>query len=132
MIHAHGPDRPKDPCVAPDDGRLTLTELARRVGLSVSPCHRRLHELERGGVITGYHADVDPAALGLGFEALVFVTMRQEDRATLQAWSADGSTYGTQSRLPGFDEKRDCFVRSSPRDAQGGGGSTSALAPVRQ
>ncbi len=66
-----------------DDGRLTVTELAARVGLSVSPCHRRLRELERTGVIRGYRAVVDAVAVGLTFEALVFVTMRQEDRETL-------------------------------------------------
>jgi DNA-binding Lrp family transcriptional regulator len=65
------------------DGRLTVTELAGRVGLSVSPCHRRLRELERSGVIRGYRAIVDAAAVGLTFQALVFVTMRQEDRDTL-------------------------------------------------
>jgi DNA-binding Lrp family transcriptional regulator len=66
-----------------EEGRLTLTELAGRVQLSVSPCHRRLRALERDGAIQGYRAVVDPAALGLTFEALVFVTMRQEDRETL-------------------------------------------------
>jgi DNA-binding Lrp family transcriptional regulator len=71
-----------------DDGRLTVTELADRVGLSVSPCHRRLRELERSGVIRGYRAVVDPAALGLTFQALVFVTMRQEDRETLLSFEA--------------------------------------------
>ncbi|GAA1119055.1 Lrp/AsnC family transcriptional regulator [Nocardiopsis composta] len=70
------------------DGRLTLTELAERVGLSVSPCHRRVRELERGGAIGGYRAVVDAAAVGLGFEAVVFVTMRQEDRDTLLAFEA--------------------------------------------
>ena len=65
------------------EGRLTLTELAERVQLSVSPCHRRLRALERNGTIQGYRAVVDPVALGLTFEALVFVTMRQEDRETL-------------------------------------------------
>lgn len=74
--------------VLQDDGRLTITELAARIGLSVSPCHRRLRELERSGAILGYRALVDPAALGLGFEALVFVTMRQEDRATLLGFEA--------------------------------------------
>jgi DNA-binding Lrp family transcriptional regulator len=66
-----------------EDGRLTVTELAGKVGLSLSPCHRRLRELERSGVITGYHAVVDPEKVGLAFQALVFVTMRQEDRETL-------------------------------------------------
>lgn len=68
------------------DGRLTVTELAGKVGLSVSPCHRRLRELERNGVIAGYHAVIDPESVGLTFQALVFVTMRQEDRETLLAF----------------------------------------------
>jgi DNA-binding Lrp family transcriptional regulator len=71
-----------------NDGRLTITDLAARVGLSVSPCHRRLRELERGGVIRGYRAIVDPKAVGLTFEALLFVTMRQEDRDTLLGFEA--------------------------------------------
>jgi DNA-binding Lrp family transcriptional regulator len=66
-----------------EDGRLTVTELADRVGLSISPCHRRVRELERIGAIRGYRAVVAAEAVGLGFEAIVFITMRQEDRETL-------------------------------------------------
>jgi DNA-binding Lrp family transcriptional regulator len=65
------------------EGRLTVTELAQRVGLSVAPCHRRLRELERTGAIRGYRAVVNPAAIGLGFEVLVFVTMDREDATTI-------------------------------------------------
>ena len=65
------------------DGRLTVTELAARVKLSVSPCHRRLRDLEREGAIRGYRAVVDPAAVGLNFEALVFATLRWSDRDTV-------------------------------------------------
>jgi len=68
------------------DGRLTVTELAERVRLSVSPCHRRLRALERSGVISGYRAHLDAKTLGLTFEALVFVTMRAADRATVAAF----------------------------------------------
>ena len=68
------------------DGRLTVTELAERVRLSVSPCHRRLRTLERSGAISGYRAHLDANALGLRFEALVFVTMRGADRETLDAF----------------------------------------------
>jgi DNA-binding Lrp family transcriptional regulator len=68
------------------DGRLTLTELAERVRLSTSPCHRRLRALESSGVISGYRAQVDPRSLGLTFEALVFVTMNAADRATVDAF----------------------------------------------
>ncbi|WP_315095997.1 Lrp/AsnC family transcriptional regulator [uncultured Cellulomonas sp.] len=70
------------------DGRQTLTELAERVQLSVSPCHRRLRALERAGVITGYHARLDPASLGLGFAALVFVTMREATRGSIGAFES--------------------------------------------
>ena len=59
------------------DGRLTVTELADRVRLTPGPCHRRLRELERSGVITGYRALVNPAAVGLGFEALVQITLER-------------------------------------------------------
>ncbi|MFI9779441.1 Lrp/AsnC family transcriptional regulator [Streptomyces sp. NPDC051956] len=68
------------------DGRLTITELAARVQLSVSPCHRRLRDLEREGAIRGYRAVVDPAAVGLDFEALVFATLRWEHSDTVTAF----------------------------------------------
>jgi DNA-binding Lrp family transcriptional regulator len=70
------------------DGRATITEIAQSVSLSVSPCHRRLRALEADGTIRGYRAVVDPVALGLTFQALVFVTMRQEDRETLLGFEA--------------------------------------------
>lgn len=70
------------------EGRLTVTELAERVRLSAGPCHRRLRELERTGAIKGYRAVVDPAAVGLGFEVLVSVTMDREDAATISRFEA--------------------------------------------
>lgn len=70
------------------DGRLSITDLAARVQLSVSPCHRRLRELERSGVIQGYRAVLDREALGLGFEAVVFISMQQADRATIAAFES--------------------------------------------
>lgn len=70
------------------DGRLTVTELAERVRLSVSPCHRRLRALESSGAISGYRAQLDAPALGLNFEAVVFVTMRAADRDTVQVFEA--------------------------------------------
>ncbi|MGO4859615.1 Lrp/AsnC family transcriptional regulator [Arthrobacter sp. 2MCAF14] len=66
-----------------ENGRMTATALAAKVGLTVAPCHRRLRDLEASGVIRGYRADIDPGAIGLGFEAIVFVTLRQADRATM-------------------------------------------------
>jgi DNA-binding Lrp family transcriptional regulator len=69
-------------------GRLTVTELAQRISLSVAPCHRRLRELERTGVIVGYRAIIDPAVIGLGFEVLVQVTMEREDAATISKFES--------------------------------------------
>ena len=78
------------------DGRLSITDLAARVKLSVSPCHRRLRELEREGVISGYRAVLNPAAVDLGFETLVFVTMRDATKQTLEAFEG---TVGTISHI---------------------------------
>ncbi|TCO24785.1 DNA-binding Lrp family transcriptional regulator [Kribbella steppae] len=72
------------------EGRLTVTELAQRVGLSAAPCHRRMRELERSGVIGGYRAVLDPAVVGRGFEVLVAVTMdREESVAAFEAGLAE-------------------------------------------
>ena len=68
------------------DGRLTVTELADRVRLTPGPCHRRLRELERSGVITGYRALVNPAAVGMGFEALVQITLERGDAGTVTSF----------------------------------------------
>ena len=59
------------------DGRQSLTELADRVGLSLSPCHRRVRALEDGGVIVGYRAQLSASELGFNFSSLVFVTLRE-------------------------------------------------------
>jgi DNA-binding Lrp family transcriptional regulator len=68
------------------DARLTVTELASRVGLSLSPCHRRLRALEESGAIEGYHAQINPDTVGLSFEALIFVTMRNSSKKTLETF----------------------------------------------
>lgn len=62
------------------NGRMTVTDLAARVSLSVSRTQRRLRELESAGVIRGYRADVDYSALGAGFEVILFVTIRDLTR----------------------------------------------------
>lgn len=68
------------------DGRLSITELADRVGLSLSPCHRRVKALEDSGVIVGYRAQLAPAALGLNFSAMVFVTLREGNRQAVESF----------------------------------------------
>ncbi len=63
------------------DGRISNLELAERVGLSPSACLRRVQELERSGVITGYRAVLNPAARGVGFAAYVGVGLSNHSTA---------------------------------------------------
>jgi len=59
------------------DGRISNVDLAARVHLSASACLRRVQELERTGIITGYRAMLDPEKLGTGFLAYVAVGLSQ-------------------------------------------------------
>ncbi len=60
--------------VLQDNARIPITELAERVGLSVTPCGERVKTLEKEGVILGYHARLNPHTLGLSL--LVFVELK--------------------------------------------------------
>jgi DNA-binding Lrp family transcriptional regulator len=70
------------------EGRLTNQELADRVGLTPAPCLRRVRRLEEEGVITGYAAQVDPAAVGEGFEVLMNADLVAKDLPTVAAFEA--------------------------------------------
>jgi DNA-binding Lrp family transcriptional regulator len=83
MIHGVDPIDRNILALLQNDGRMSVTEVAGRVGLSTSACSRRLHDLHAHGVITGYRAIVDNTNLGLDFEVLASVTMRQEDADTV-------------------------------------------------
>ena len=68
------------------DGRLSLTDLGERIGLSLSPCHRRVRALEDAGIIADYRATIDPAAVGLNFAAIVFVSLKATDRDSVRTF----------------------------------------------
>lgn len=70
------------------NGRMPNNELADRVGLSPSPCHRRVKQLEAAGTIRRYAALVDPAAIGRAYEVLVWVTLREVTRDSMAAIEA--------------------------------------------
>ena len=69
------------------DGRLSATELARRIGLSKSPTQARMKRLEEAGVITGYRANLDPVKMGLAHVAFVEVRLSDTREAALQAFN---------------------------------------------
>ena len=70
------------------EGRLAIVDLAERVGLSATPCQRRVKRLEEEGVITRYAALVSPAALGMGLQALVEITLDDHSEKTVEALEA--------------------------------------------
>ena len=69
------------------DGRVSATELSRRIGLSKSPAQARLKRLEETGVITGYRALLDPIRMGLAHVAFVEVRLSDTREAALQAFN---------------------------------------------
>ena len=68
------------------DGRISNLELSDRVGLSPSACLRRVQELERSGVISGYRAVLNPAMNGIGFTAYVTVGLNTHTKAAQEAF----------------------------------------------
>lgn len=69
------------------DGRITVTELAQRVGLSASPCQVRMRRLEQQGYILGYRAVIDPVKLDQGHVAFVEVKLHDTTARALDAFN---------------------------------------------
>ncbi|MGU3436220.1 Lrp/AsnC family transcriptional regulator [Actinomycetes bacterium M1A6_2h] len=98
------------------DSSLTNTELADLVGLTPSPCLRRVKKLEADGVITGYRAVLSDNALGRGFQVIVTAEIIVNDQKTIEKF---------ESRIAGFEEVIEChrlfgnpdyFIRVAVRD----------------
>ncbi len=70
------------------DGRISIADLARRIGLSKTPTQTRLKRLEAEGIITGYRALVDPIRLGLDHVAFVEVKLNDTREAALAKFNA--------------------------------------------
>jgi DNA-binding Lrp family transcriptional regulator len=68
------------------NARLSNKELAARVALAPSSCLERVRRLQTGGVLRGYHAEVDPAALGVGLQAMIAVRLKQHSRKLADAF----------------------------------------------
>lgn len=83
------------------DGRITNVELASRVGLSAPPCLRRVRRLEEAGVLRGYHADVEPSALGFEVTFFAIVGLESQKQVVLDAFEAE---------VIGWPEVRECHM----------------------
>jgi len=80
------------------DGRMSITELSARIGLSKTPCQRRVEKLQRSGVIRGFAAIIDPAVLGRRHIAFVEVKLSDTRAAALAAFS------GAVRKIPEIEE----------------------------
>ncbi|ABG32069.1 transcriptional regulator, AsnC family [Roseobacter denitrificans OCh 114] len=73
--------------VLAEDGRISITDLSKRIGLSKSPTQARLRRLEQSGVVIGYRALLDPIRLGLDHVAFVEVRLSDTREAALNAFN---------------------------------------------
>ena len=69
-----------------NDGRMSNKQLAAHVGLAPSSCLERVRRLQERGVITGFHAEVDPTALRIGLQAFVFVRLAVHSRHVVESF----------------------------------------------
>lgn len=67
-----------------DNARLPMVDLAGRVGLSPSACSRRVEQLEKSGVIEGYHAAISNKALGQSITAIVHISLDRQSGSVLE------------------------------------------------
>jgi Lrp/AsnC family leucine-responsive transcriptional regulator len=89
------------------DGRLSVTELAKRIGLSKTPCQVRLKRLMERGIIRGFRAVVDPARLGIGHVAFTEVKLSDTREAALTAF---------RRAVLGIPEVEECHMIASSFD----------------
>lgn len=89
------------------NGRLTNQELSEQVGLSPSPCLRRVRLLEQAGVILGYTAVVDQEKFGVPVNAFVSVRLERPSEETIRVF---------EERIQRFDEIQECYLMTGSRD----------------
>ncbi len=89
------------------DGRLSVVNLAQNIGLSPTPCARRIRPLEQSGVIEGYAASVNPARLGLNVQAFIQVKLQQH---------ADEIVTAFERELAKLEEVIACFATTGESD----------------
>ena len=89
------------------DGRLPVTDLAVKIGLTTSPCLRRLKILEREGIIRGYAALVDQQKVGLPVSVFVSVKLEMQREETLERF---------ETAMRDCPEVVECYLMTGPRD----------------
>ncbi len=83
------------------DGRMSKTELARRVNLSATPCWERLNRLERGGIIAGYHAEIELRLFAPYVCVFVMAELESHRASAFQTF---------ETAIASYDEIMDCWA----------------------
>ena len=89
------------------DSSLSIAELAERIGLSSSACHRRIRSLIDAGIIVGYQARVDRKRLGLNVESFVEISLHSQSRAAMESF---------EEAVTAFDDILECHLMSGAAD----------------
>jgi len=89
------------------DGRLSVHDLSQRIGLSPSPCSRRVKLLEDKGIIKGYAAMIDEAALGFRVSIFISVKLDKQKNETLKMF---------EDAIRGYPEVVECWFMTGRRD----------------
>jgi len=89
------------------DGRITYSELARRVGLTTTPCMERIKKLEKLGVIRGYSATLNPSLLGAALLVFVQIRLTRTSQDIFKEFSAAASA---------LEEVQECYLVSGNFD----------------
>lgn len=89
------------------NGRITNVELAHRAGISAPPCLRRVRALEQAGFVRGYHAEIEPKALGYNVTVFAHVGLGSQSEADLQAF---------EGLVRHWPEVRECFMLAGETD----------------
>jgi DNA-binding Lrp family transcriptional regulator len=98
------------------DARQTNKALAETVGVAPSTCLERIRELRARGVITGFHAEVDPAAIGRPMEAILSVQQRGSAKHATEALLADGAGLPETVRIMALTGTTDFIIHVAVRD----------------
>lgn len=89
------------------DSAQPIAQVAEKVALSPSACHRRIRALEEQGVISGYAARIDPRAVGLAVEVFVEITLTSQSRETMDRF---------ERAVGDFDDILECHLMSGSAD----------------
>jgi len=93
--------------VLQENGRLPITDLAERVGLTTSPCLRRLKILEQAGVIRGYAAQVDQEKVGLPVSVFISIKLERQREDSLERF---------ETAIRNCPEVVECYLMTGTRD----------------